>query len=314
MPIIVSGSLVHDYIMDFDGRFKDHIMPDKLHILNVCFMVKELKRSWGGTAGNIAYSLKLIGSEPIIISTLGKDGNDYLKHFQNNGMITDYIKLDQNQMTASAHITTDQDDNQLTAFFGGPLAQAGQIAISDIKEKINLVLISPTDKAVMMKHLSEAHDQGLKTIFDPGQQISGFDGEEMKLMIEKSYFVIGNDYEMSLIRQRTGWSNEEILQRAKVLITTLGEKGCLIETNDGQKIEVPSAKPNSTIDPTGAGDSFRAGFFYGFELGYPLDVCGRMGSVMACYAIETYGTQDFKFTKEEFTKRYQENYKETISI
>jgi len=290
MSILVSGSLVHDYIMDFNGKFKDHIMPDKIHILNVCFMVDKLNRSWGGTAGNIAYSLALLGSDPIINSAVGKDGKDYLTHFSENNIKTDCIKVDDSQMTASAHITTDQDDNQITAFFGGPLNLAGDAKTDGIE----LALISPTDKKIMQNHLKQCAQAGIKVIFDPGQQISGFSGEEMKEMIEGSYFVIGNDYEMSLIRERTGWDNSEILQHAEILITTLGDRGSLIETRDGEKIETPTAKPYSTIDPTGAGDAYRAGFFRGFELGYSLETCGKMGAVASCYAIETRGTQDFK--------------------
>lgn len=310
MSIIVSGSLVHDYIMDFNGKFKDHIMPDKIHILNVCFMVEQLNRSWGGTAGNIAYSLALLGSDPIIMSAVGKDGKDYLKHFEENNIKTDYIKVDESQMTASAHITTDQDDNQITAFFGGPLNLTEGIEPNGIE----LALISPTDKKVMQLHLRQCSEMGKKVIFDPGQQVFGFDGEEMKEMISGSYFLIGNDYEMNLIRERTGWDSSEILKHVEIIITTLGDRGSLIETRDGRKIEVPPAKPISTIDPTGAGDAFRAGFFRGFELGYELEKCGKMGAVMACYAIETKGTQDFKFTKEEFVARYKENFNEELNL
>lgn len=310
MSILVSGSLVHDYIMDFNGKFKDHIMPDKIHILNVCFMVDQLNRSWGGTAGNIAYSLALLGSDPIIVSAVGKDGNDYLTHFRENKIKTDYIKVDDSQMTASAHITTDQDDNQITAFFGGPLNLADDITGSGIE----LALISPTDKKIMQNHLRQCADLGIKVIFDPGQQIFGFNGEEMKEMISGSYFLIGNDYEMNLIRERTLWDNSEILKHVEIMITTLGDRGSLIETRDGRKIEVPPAKPLSTIDPTGAGDAYRAGFFRGFELGYELEKCGKMGAVMACYAIETRGTQDFKFSHEDFIKRYRENFGEKVDL
>lgn len=314
MSILVSGSLVHDYIMDFDSRFKDHIMPDKIHILNVCFVVDKLNRSWGGTAGNIAYSLKLLGSDPLIFSAVGNDGQQYLSHFHENNIKTDYIRIDENQMTASAHITTDQDDNQITAFFGGPLKLAGDIDSKGLKEEIGLALISPTDKQIMQSHLKQCIDAGIKVIFDPGQQIFGFDGEEMKEMIKGSYFLIGNDYEMNLIRERTGWDNSEILKHVEIIITTLGDRGSLIETRDGRKIEVPPAKPESTIDPTGAGDGYRAGFLRGFELGYELEKCGRMGAVAACYAIETRGTQEFKFTKEEFSQRYKENFGEELDL
>ncbi|MDO8509974.1 MAG: carbohydrate kinase family protein [bacterium] len=312
MPIIVSGSLTYDHIMNFPDSFKNHILPDQIHILNVCFMVDKVEKSWGGTGGNIAFSMKLLGTDPILVSAVGKDGKDYLDYLNTHGIKTNYIKQNDKQLTASAYITTDADDNQITAFYNGPL----DMAIDSAPEKIaeaTLVLISPTHKEVMMKHLKECFAKGIKTVFDPGQQITAFSAEELQRMITQSYFVIGNDYEIKLLQDRTGWDAERILKNAKVMITTLGDRGSIITNANGEEISVAICPPRSFDDPTGAGDAFRAGFFVGYELGYNWKTCGQMGSVAASYAIEEYGTQ-ITFTKEEFCERYEKNYNEKIVL
>lgn len=314
MSILVSGSLVYDHIMNFPDSFKNHILPDSIHILNVCFIVDRLEKSWGGTAGNIAYTIKLLGNEPTIVSSLGKDGEEYLKHFKKNKINIDHIKVDEKQFTASAHITTDADDNQITAFFGGPLDLAGGINLQDTKEEFSLAIISPTQKEVMIKHMKECSEMGIKTMFDPGQQITAFNESELQKMISQAHFVIGNDYEIKLLQERTGWDTNEILKNTKVLIITLGEKGSLIKTAEGEEVSVGPCHPVSFDDPTGAGDAFRAGFLVGYELGYNWKMCGQIGSVAASYAIETYGTQAHTFTKEEFCERYKHAYDETLNL
>ncbi|EKD43463.1 MAG: hypothetical protein ACD_72C00262G0005, partial [uncultured bacterium] len=264
MAILVSGSLVYDHIMNFPDSFKNHIMPEQLHILNVCFMVDKLERSWGGTAGNIAYNVQMLGGEPLLVSVLGKDSRDYVEYLQKCGIKTDYVLIDKNQNTASANITTDVDDNQITAFFGGPLGQAKNQRLADfVKEKYNLTIVCPTDKEVMIQHVKESKEMGIKVIFDPGQQTPAFSGTELKQMISAADFVIGNDYEMKLIQERTEWSEKEILENTKCLIMTLGEKGSVIKTSEGEVVEVGVCAPLSVDDPTGAGDAYRAGFFVG---------------------------------------------------
>ena len=315
MAILVSGSLVYDHIMNFPDSFKNHIMPEQIHILNVCFMVDKLERSWGGTAGNIAFTMKMLGGEPLLLSVLGKDGRDYLDFMKEFGLKTDYVLSDKKRSTASAYITTDADDNQITAFFGGPLALAKDKKIADfIKEKFSLAIISPTDKEVMMQHLKECKEMGVKAIFDPGQQITAFSEIELKKMISQAEFVIGNDYEIKLLQERTGWSEEEILKNTNVLITTLGEHGSVVKTADGETVMAGVCAPLSFDDPTGAGDSYRAGFFVGYEKGFDWKTCAQMGSVAASYAIETYGTQEHKFTKEEFCQRYEKSFKEKLEF
>lgn len=315
MSILVTGSLVYDHIMNFPDSFKNHIMPEQLHILNVSFAVDKLERSWGGTAGNIAYTIKMLGGEPLLLSVLGKDSKEYLEHFEKYGIKTEYIAINKKQMTASAYITTDADDNQITAFYGGPLGEAAQKNLSEIlKEKVSIALISPTAKDAMAKHLKEAKEMGIKTVFDPGQQITSFTDIELKKMVSQADFVIGNDYEIKLLQERTGWSEKEILQNCKYLITTLGEKGSVIKTADGETIEAGTCAPLSADDPTGAGDAYRAGFFFAFEKEMDLKVCAQVGATAASYSIETYGTQSHNFTKDEFCERYQKAFGDILEI
>lgn len=312
-PILISGSLVYDHIMNFPDSFKNHIIPDQIHILNVCFVVNKLERSWGGTAGNIAFSMKLLGGAPLIISVLGSDGEAYLKHFRKLGIETSSIAQDKSQLTASAYITTDINDNQVIAFFNGPLDKAGDKHLREIKKPIKLALISPTHKDIMIQHMKECRELGIRVVFDPGQQITAFEPLELQQMIEQSYAVIGNDYEMKLLRDKSGWGTEKILESVELIITTLGEKGSMITTRN-EIIEVPSCLPRLLNDPTGAGDAYRAGFFVGFEQGRDLLTCARMGSVAASYAIETYGAQAHTFTKIEFCDRFSKTYGDSLNI
>lgn len=312
MAILVSGSLVYDHIMNFPDSFKNHILPDQIHILNVCFMVDRLERSWGGTGGNIAFNMKTLGADPILISAVGTDGRDYVNYLARHGLKTEQILTDEKRLTASAYITTDADDNQLTAFYNGPLDLAKEAEIGKI-EGVSLAVISPTHKEVMKKHLKDCFENKIRTVFDPGQQITAFSEIELQQMISQSYFIIGNDYEIKLLQERTGWDTKEILKNAKVLITTLGDRGSVVTTNEGEEIVIGSCAPRSFDDPTGAGDAYRAGFFVGYEMGYNWKTCGQLGAVMASYAIETYGTQ-VEFTKEDFMERYEEAFREKIVL
>lgn len=314
MSILVSGSLAYDHIMNFPDSFKNHIMPDKIHILNVCFVVDKLEKSWGGTAGNIAYSMKLLGAEPIVVGALGKDGGEYVEHFKKHGISMSGITIDPEILTASAYITTDQDDNQVIAFFGGPHSDTNTIELKNIAPTPKLALISPTRKEVMQKHLRDARALGMKIVFDPGQQITVFDETELRSMIDEADILIGNDYEITLLQERTGWSADDILTHTSVMITTLGERGSIISESGKEPIEVAACIPASFDDPTGAGDAYRAGFFFGYEKGLDLRTCAKIGSVSASYAIETYGTQGHTFTIEQFAERYEKCYGEKLSF
>jgi adenosine kinase len=245
---------------------------------------------------------------------VGKDGAEYLKYLKKMGISSKYIKEDKSRLTASAFITTDADDNQITAFFNGPLGLANEVLASALKKKVSLALISPTEKDTMIKHMLDCRERGIKTVFDPGQQITAFSEVELKKMISAAYFVIGNDYEIKLLQDRTGWDAKEILKNTKVLITTLGEHGSVVSTAEGEVIETSSCPPKSFDDPTGAGDAYRAGFFVSYELGYGWRICAQMGGVAASYAIETYGTQKHDFTLEDFCARYFKVFGEKINL
>lgn len=307
MSILLSGSLAYDYIMDFPDSFKNHILPDHIHILNVCFVVDELKKNFGGTAGNIAYTMKLLGADPIILSTLGSDGEEYLNHFRSHDITTDFITMQKEKLTASAHITTDKDDNQITAFFTGTLNYGLDQSINDVKTDASLALLSPNKKEVTIKHAKECYEKKLPFVFDPGQQVTAFTDRELMQVIGQATFLIGNDYEMKLIEQRTGWGTRELLDHVEVLIITLGAEGSVIITKDA-RWEIPACAPLSVEDPTGAGDAYRAGFFSAYATGQDLETCGQIGSVAATYAIEQYGTQNHAFTKDEFDARFERTY------
>lgn len=314
MAIIVSGSLAYDYIMDFPDRFKNHILPNQIHILNVSFVVEKLQKSWGGTAGNIAYTIKMLGGEPIMLSALGTDAADYLSHFAKHQISTQYIYKDETKLSASAYITTDVDDNQITAFYAGPLNNAVKISVPKATQAGQIALISPNSKEGMVKHLREARENGYKVVFDPGQQITVFKEAELQQLIDQSDFLVGNDYEIKLMQERTGWDTQEFLEDGRILITTLGERGSVISEKDNDPIEIKPCAPLSVDDPTGAGDAYRAGFFTAYEKGLDLKTCGQVGAVAASYAVETYGTQKHQFTLGEFCERYFKTYNEKLIL
>lgn len=313
MSILISGSLAYDYIMDFPDTFKNHILPDQIHILNVCFVVDKLEKNFGGCSGNIGYTMKLLGSEPIIFSPLGNDAGEYLNHLKNLGLNTNYIRVVEDKLTSAAHITTDKDDNQIIAYYNGAGDVALDMSVVDVQEKIDLALITPTQKQAMIKHAKECYDKKIPFVFDPSHQLTAFDERELMQIIGQAKFYVGNDYEMKLTQEKTGWDMNELLNHVEVVITTLGDKGSVVTTKDGV-IEVEPCEARSVDDPTGAGDSYRAGFFAAYAKGHDLKICGQVGSVAAVYAVEKYGTQNHRFSLEEFGQRYEDAYGEKIDF
>ena len=314
MSILISGSLVYDQIMVFPDKFKNHIMPDNIHILNVAFTVEKIVKSLGGTAGNIAYSIKMLGAEPIVVSSVGSDGKKYLDNLKKQGIGVDSIHKDDEKFTASCYITTDLDDNQITAFYNGALGscEGVELLIRSSTPKIKIAIIAPTQKDVMVKHLRECAEEGMKIMFDPGQQITALNDEELRYCIEKCYFLIGNDYEIKLIEKRLGQDGDDVLSKVMVLITTQGENGAVINAKGEGPVIIRACQPEKVLDPTGAGDAWRAGFLTGYEKGFDLQICGQMGSVAASYAIEKYGTQEHKFGLNEFAERYEKTYTQKL--
>ncbi len=310
MKILVSGSICYDSIMDFPDYFKNHILPDKIHNLNVSFLVNDLKINYGGTAGNIAFNLALLGEQPIIISVAGQDFGDYQKWLQKNKINISGIKIIGKEMTAIAHIITDMGDNQITAFYPGAMKYPG-VRIKKEQMKDTLAIISPGFIGDMVAYPKICQKNKIPYIFDPGQQIPALGREGLKKGITGAKILISNDYELSMIIDKTGWQESDIMEKVEILVTTLGEKGSVIKTKD-QKFIIPSAKPLVVKDPTGAGDAYRAGFIKGLVNNWPLAKAGRLGALVAVYTVEAYGTQTHRFTWADIKKRYKENFGEEL--
>ncbi len=301
--IVVTGSLGFDYIMDFSGKFADRIMPDKAHKISLSFLVDSLKKQFGGTAGNIAYSLNLLGVKPTILAPAGNDFQPYAAFLKKNGIATNTISIHNDVTTGSYFVVTDQEDNQIGSFYKGALVYANQLTIP----KARFTIISPTDPSAMKKYVKECRAQNIPYLYDPAFQIGDFSAEELKEGIEGSAIFIGNDYEIALVEQKLGVTHTELLKMAKIVVTTLGAKGSCIETTE-QKIEVGIATPKNISDPTGAGDAYRGGFLAGYLRGLDLKTCGQMGAVASVYTVEQYGTMTHTYSQKEFCTRYTENF------
>lgn len=310
MKIAISGSLAYDRIMNFPGFFKDHIMPEKIHMLNVSFCISTFREGFGGTACNIAYNLKLLGEEATIISQAGSDFIKYKKWFQKNKINSSSIKKYENDLTASAYIITDQNDNQITGFYLGAMKKSSQIDSRKLKG-VELAIIAPGNNDDMMKMVLLCQKNKIPYIFDFGQQITALTKERLKKGVLGAKMVIGNDYEIDLMLKKTKLTKKQILAKISLLITTLGPKGSLFET-ENKKIKIPIAKPKNTSDPTGAGDAFRAGLVKGLLMGWPLEKVGRLAALVSVYTVELYGTQTHKFTWTSLSKRYYKNFKEKL--
>jgi adenosine kinase len=311
MKILVSGSLAYDRIMDFDGRFKDHILPHKIHVLNVSFYVEKFRQSFGGTAGNIAYNLALLGEKPIIISTYGSDFSEYKKWCKRHRMDISQAKKIKNVLTASAYIITDQSDNQITGFFAGAMLKSNGPVPKKLLGKSSLAVIPPGNLTDMKKYPTQYKKTKTSYIYDPGQQITVLSKKDLLSGLTGAKVFISNDYELALVLKKTGLALNRLLKRVELVVTTKGEKGSVIWTRN-KKCRIPPAKPKNTSDPTGAGDAYRAGFIKGLVAGYPLPKAGRLGAVVSVYTVEKYGTQTHRFTWKELQRRYYQNFKERL--
>lgn len=311
MNIYISGSMAYDRIMDFPGKFSDHILPDKIHILNVCFTVNGLVEKFGGTAGNIAYSLRLLGEMPIIIATVGKDYERYFEWLEKNNIPTEGIKIINEEFTAGAYITTDRADNQITGFNPGAMKYPTRYEFKNPESNDSIIIIGPGNLQDMKEYARKAKDRGIRCICDPGQSLTQWDGDSLKEWIDGSFILITNDYELELIMKMTGMDKKGLLGLTKTIITTLGEKGSLISSSEGD-IQIPAAKISEILDPTGAGDAYRAGLIKGLAMGKDIETSAKMGAVSAAYAIEKYGTQEHFFSYTDFVDRYRSNFGELI--
>ncbi len=311
--ILVTGSLAFDYIMNFPGKFVDHILPDKIHILNLSFLLETLRKEKGGTAGNISYNLGLLKTNVSVLATAGEDFKDYGIFLEKSGVDISSIAIAKKESTATAFIITDQNDNQITGFYPGAMSLDKSLKISEIKNRPELVVISPTDPLAMDNFVAECQRFQVPYLFDPGMQLPRLTNEQLLKGIEGAKILITNDYEMNLIKDRLQLTDDQILSLVEIMITTLGEKGSEIKTKT-QKLKIKPAKPSKISDPTGAGDAYRAGFLAGYIRGFNLQTCGQMGAVAACYTVEKYGTTTHAFTLFEFCKRYKENFAKDLKL
>ena len=304
MDIIVSGSLALDRIMDFPGKFSDHILPDKIHMLNVCFMVNGMEEKFGGTAGNIAYNLRLLEENPAIFATAGKDFGEYRQWLEKNALSTAGIRVLEDIPTASAYITTDKDDNQIIGFNPGAMGYPCEQDINGFSPENCLGIVSPGNLEDMQAYPETFRERKIPFICDPGQAIPALSGEQLRRMMQGARILICNDYELEQVGQKTGLSSEQMLDLTENIIVTLGEKGGKIINKTGE-YPVPAVKVANAPDPTGAGDAFRAGVLKGLTQDMPLEEAARLGAVCASFCVEKHGTQAHSFTPDEVGKRLQ---------
>ena len=295
MPALICGSLAFDTIMDFQGRFADQILPDQLHILNVSFLVPQLRRDFGGCAGNIAYSLKTLGGTPLPMATVGSDGREYIARMRDLGISTEFVREVGDTYTAQAMIMTDVDNNQITAFHPGAMMQAHVTRI-ERRADIKLGMISPDGRDAMLEHAQQFKAADIPFVFDPGQGLPMFDGKELASFIDAATWVTVNDYEGKMLSDRTGWSSAEISKRVDGLIVTLGEHGCEVWIG-GEKTHVPGVKADAVIDPTGCGDAWRGALLFGLEQGWDLAKCAELGNRVGAVKIASRGPQNWRWVR-----------------
>ncbi len=305
---MVSGSVAFDVILAFPGRFQDHILPDKLHVINISFLVERLSKQHGGCGGNVAYNLALLGERPRLVAAVGGDFADYRRALSEQGVDLAGVRVFPEEMTASGFATTDRADNQIWGFYSGAMRRARELSLGDLAGPEPLgCLVGPDDPEAMVRHCREARAAGLPLFFDPSFQVTDLDGEALTAAARGAEALFFNDYEHAVFQRKTGFADDRLFELARVLVVTLGAGGSRIATL-GETIEVPAVPPREVVDPTGAGDAYRAGFLAGWRRRLPLVLCGRMGSLAATYAVEHYGTQNHRYDPQRFARRYAESF------
>ncbi len=302
MNTLICGSMAYDTIMVFGDRFKNHILPEQIHILNVAFLVPDMRREFGGCAGNIAYNLKLLGGKPLIMATIGDDSAPYMHRLKQLGLDASHVTDVPGSFTAQAFITTDLDDNQITAFHPGAMTQSHRNKVTDASD-VSLGIISPDGRDGMLQHAREFHAAGIPFVFDPGQGLPMFNGDELMAFLQLANYCTVNDYEAKLLTERTGRTLEQLAGEVEALIVTLAGSGSHIYTG-GRRMEIPVAVPEALIDPTGCGDAYRAGLLYGIDQGWEWEKIGRLASLMGSIKIAHRGGQNHKPTRDDIALRY----------
>jgi adenosine kinase len=298
---LISGSMAYDTIMVFGDRFANHILPDKIHLLNVSFLVPQLRREYGGCAGNIAYNLRLLGDDGCPMATVGRDFGPYREWLGHSGVAADYVRVIESEFTAQAFITTDLDHNQITAFHPGAMQRSEENRVSDAHD-IAIGVVAPAGREGMIQHAAQFAAAGIPFIFDPGQQLPMFSAEDLARFVSQAAWVTVNEYEWQVVQQRTGWSERQLAQRVRALIVTRGAAGSSIHTQDGE-LSIPCAPVQQVVDPTGCGDAYRAGLIHGLLRGLDWPTTGHIASLMGAIKIESRGTQNHRFTRAEFDAR-----------
>jgi adenosine kinase len=307
MKIVVTGSIAFDYLMSFPGKFTEHFLPEHMNRVSLSFLVDTMDKRRGGCAPNIAYTLALLGERPRLMAAAGEDFPEYRQWLEAAGVDTSLVVQIPGKFTASFFCSTDLENNQIASFYTGAMADSGQLSFRTAGETA-LAIISPNDPGAMMQYAEECRTLGIAYIFDPGQQCTRMTGDELKDGIVGAHLVICNDYEFELIRQKTGFSEGDVLAQAKSLVITRGEDGSSVYLSSGERVDVAAIPPHRIVDPTGVGDAYRGGLMKGMALRLPYETCARMGSVAAAYALEHLGGQSHSYTFDEFTRRYEQHF------
>ncbi|MDX6205497.1 MAG: adenosine kinase, partial [Frankiales bacterium] len=314
MRVVVTGSFATDHLMTFPGKFADQLLPDQLHRVSLSFLVDHLDIRRGGVAANIAYSMAVLGETPVLVAAAGMDCGDYRGWLDVHGVDTASLHVSTTAHTARFLCTTDLDNNQIASFYPGAMSEASQIALPPVIDRLGeavddvLVLVSPNDPDAMLRHTREARELGIAFAADPSQQLARMEGPAVRELIEGARFLFTNDYEWGLVTSKTGWSHEDILGRVGAWVVTHGAKGSVIHRAGQEDVAIPVAQEMRIADPTGVGDAFRAGFLTGTAWGLDLERSAQVGSLMATYVLETVGTQEYEFEREEFVKRFADSY------
>ncbi|HET7339232.1 MAG TPA: carbohydrate kinase family protein, partial [Candidatus Dormibacteraeota bacterium] len=305
--VLCTGSIAYDYILTFKGRFKEHILLDKTHILNLSFLVDDLQKRKGGVAGNYAYNLMLLGHPAAVLATAGTDAAEYRDWLAALGVDCRGLRLLEGEISATGFTTTDMDDNQLTGYYGGAMWRAASLGLDDGPPDVDAVIIGPNDPGAMKRLVGECRDRKVQFVFDPAHQLPMMAGDDVTDSANGAWITIGNDYELELIQERTGRTMKGMLELSEMVVTTLGRNGSRITTRDGT-VEIPSAPSGHEVDPTGCGDAYRAGLVAGLLRGLSLDEAGRIASLAATYAVEHVGTIEHEYTREQFAGRYRDSF------
>ncbi|MFH1187223.1 MAG: PfkB family carbohydrate kinase [Candidatus Levyibacteriota bacterium] len=309
--IIITGSIAYDYIMNFPGKYSDHILPDQIHNINISFILDNFERRTGGTAGNVSYSLGLLNTPQILFSYAGKDFQEYSNKFKKLGIDLKQVYIDKKKHTATGFVIADKENNQIWGYFYGATDNAYKLKLEKVARKNDLVLIGPSGAKGSMSFVNQCIKLKIPYMFDPGFTLTQITDKNLEKGVKFAKYIIGNDYEIEVIKKRI--KNWKKYFSKKIIIITLGEKGAVIKKDD-KIFNISPAKPKKVIDPTGAGDAFRSGFLAGLEKKFDLKTCGQMGSIAAVYAVEKYGCQEHFYTKEKFIKRYGQNYKSMLNL